>query len=162
MSYIINIIPFIIIGIILYFSLKKQKRKDDKYFGKEVPLTKKEIKILNKYKAEYVEIQFDSRLPTFEKDGFELVDITKTATEIIYDNPIPSKQEKKLVEKNCYVKLQFLDKDYDVERMWVEIAEKDEDVFKGILKNDSLSDNELVSEKEFWFHSNHIFEIENE
>jgi len=44
MSYLINILPFIIIGIILFFSLKKQKRKDDKYFGKEVPLTKKELK----------------------------------------------------------------------------------------------------------------------
>jgi hypothetical protein len=162
MNYLINILPFIVIGIILFFSLKKQKRKNDKYFGKEVPLTKKELKILERYKAEYVEMGFDSRIPTFEKDGFELIDIAKTATEVIYDNPIPTKQEKELVKKNHYVKLKFQDKEYNVERMWVEIAEKDGDIFKGILKNDSLSDNELVSEKELWFHSNHIFEIENE
>ncbi|TYP74396.1 hypothetical protein BD809_104216 [Aquimarina intermedia] len=136
-------------------------RKEDKYFGKKLPLTKRENKILENYKAVYVEIAFDARLPTFEKDKFELVDIAKTATEIIYDHPIPTKQEKERVGTKRFVKLKFLDKNFDVERIWVEITERDGKLFKGMLRNESLSNDALQSEKEFWFHSNHIFQIRN-
>ncbi len=160
MSYLINIIVFIIIGIIVFFSLKKEKRKEDKYFGKEVPLSKKELKILEKYKAEYSEIKFDLRLPTFEKNGVELIDICKSATEMIYEHPIRTKKEKEEIKKGDYVKLKFMDKENDVERIWVEIVEKDRSLLKGILRNDSFSNNDLVSGKEFWLHYNHIFEID--
>ncbi len=159
MSYLVNIIPFIILGVVLFFILKKQKRKEDKYFGKKVSFTKKELKTLEKYKAEYTEIEFDSRLPSFKNNGFELVDIARSATEMIYDNPIPNQREKENIENGDDVKLKFMDKDQNVERMWVEVAERDRNVFKGILKNDSFSIHNLVNEKEVWFHSNHIFEI---
>ncbi len=161
MDYLINIVPFVIIGVILFYALKKQKRKEDKYFGKEVPLTKKELKILEKYKAEYTKILHDDRLPTFEKDGFELVDIAKSATEMVYDHPIPSRIEKEQVDKGKMVKLKVITQENEIERMWVEVVEKDGNILKGILKNDSLFNNELFIEKEIWFHINHIFEIEN-
>ncbi|KXX66931.1 DUF2314 domain-containing protein [Flammeovirga sp. SJP92] len=161
MNSIIEIVSLIILGIILFFTLRKQKREEDKYFGKDVPLSKMEIKTLEKYKTEYIEIEQDTRLPTFDKDDFELVDISKSATEMIYDNPIPTEIEKNRVETNDYVKLKFLDQDQEVERMWVKVLEKNGRIFKGLLKNDSYSTDDLKVDKEIWFHSNHIFEIEN-
>ena len=161
MSYLINVILFIIIGIILFFSLKKQKRYEDKYFGRKVALTKKELKILEKYKAEYIEIKPDSRLPSYKKEGFELVDIAKSATEMIYDNPIPTLIQKEKIKIGDLVKLKFIYEDNDIERMWIEVIEKEGLLFKALLRNDSFFNNELVYEKELWFHINHIFEIEN-
>jgi hypothetical protein len=158
----INIIPFIIIGIILYFTLKKQNREHSKYFGKLVKLTKKEIKILEKFKSEYITIPKDKRLPTLKKDKFILEDVSKTATEIINDFPIPSQIEKGNLKPKDFVKLIFIDKSNIGERMWVEFIQLENGLLKGILKNDSFDndDNDLNSEKILFFHTNHIFEIE--
>ena len=141
--------------------MKKQKRYEDKYFGRKVALTKKELKILEKYKAEYIEIKPDSRLPSYKKEGFELVDIAKSATEMIYDNPIPTLIQKEKIKIGDLVKLKFIYEDNDIERMWIEVIEKEGLLFKALLRNDSFFNNELVYEKELWFHINHIFEIEN-
>lgn len=156
----INIIGIlIVIAIVIYF-LKKEKEKDDKYFGKEIKLTKKEQKIIEKYKSEYEKIRKDVRLPNLKRDKFILEDISKLATEIIFDNPIPTKEEKENLIKGDLVKLVFLDKENFGERMWVEFTEKENGLLKGILSNDAFENEFLKYGEKLYFHPNHIFEID--
>lgn len=158
---IVNIGGFLIVLAIVFYFLKKEKRKQDKYFGKDVSLTKKEIKIIEKYKAEYQIIQEDERLPTIKKDKFILEDVSKLATEEVFENPIPTKNEKGNLKRGDLVKLIFLDKENFGERMWVEFIEKEGGLLKGYLRNDSFDSNEnLISDSKIWFHPNHIFEID--
>ena len=157
---VINIGGFLIVLAIVFYFLRKEKRKEDKYFGKDVPLTRKEIKTIEKYKAEYEIIPKDKRLPTLKKDRFILDDISKLATEIVFENPIPTKNEKENLLNGDLVKLIFLDKENFGERMWVEFIEKENGLLKGYLKNDSFDDNEnLTYDSQIWFHPNHILEI---
>ena len=158
---IVNILFFaIVLVIVVYFQLK-EKRKNDKYFGNDIKLTKKENKIIQKYKDEYELITKDKRLPTLKKDKFILDDVSKLATEMIFDFPIPTKKEKESLIKGDLVKLIFLDKDNFGERMWVEFIEIDDGLLKGLLKNDALDNDDLIYDKVIWFHPNHILEIES-
>jgi len=155
----INIISILVVLIVVVYYQLKQKRVDDRYFGKEVKLSKKELKIIEKYKAEYEIIEKDSRLPNYKKDNYILEDISKIATEIVFDFPIPTKQEKENLKKGDLVKLIFLDKENFSERMWVEFKQKENGLLKGLLKNDAFDNEELNFDKIIWFHPNHIFEI---
>jgi hypothetical protein len=157
---IINILGLLIVIIVVFYYQKREKRKHDKYFGKNVKLTKKEMKIVENYKAEYETIKNDKRLPTIKKDNFTLDDISKLATEIIFDNPLPNKLDKENLVNGDLVKLVFLDKDNFGERMWVEFIEKDNGLLKGLLRNDALENEDLSYDKIIWFHPNHIFEID--
>lgn len=156
----INIISILVVLIVVVYYQIKQKRVDDRYFGKEIKLTKKELKIIEKYKAEYEIIKKDSRLPNYRKDNYILEDISKLATEIVFDYPIPTKQEKENLTKGDLVKLVFLDKENFAERMWVEFIEKENGLLKGILSNDALENEFLKYGKKLYFHPNHIFEID--
>jgi len=153
------ILLLVVLTVVIYYQLK-QKRTDDRYFGKEVKLSKKELKIIEKYKAEYEIIKNDLRLPTLKKDKFILDDISKLATQIIFDYPIPTKQEKENLNNGDLVKLIFLDKENFGERMWVEFIEKENGLLKGLLRNDALDDEQLNYGKIIWFHPNHIFAID--
>ena len=157
---IINILLILIVLAIVIYYQAKQKRIDAKYFGKEVTLTKKELKIIKNYKAEYEIIKKDKRFPTIKKDKFILDDISKLATEIVFDFPIPTKIEKGNLINGDLVKLVFLDKENFGERMWVEFIEKENGLLKGLLRNDALENVELNYDKIIWFHPNHIFEID--
>jgi hypothetical protein len=107
----------------------------------------------------YRPITFDSRLPTLSKDGFELVDIADLARSIDYINPLPTMAEKSRLSPGDLVKLQFIDGEDDVERMWVEVVARQDDLFRGILCNDSILSDRPQSGGDVWFHANHIFEI---
>jgi len=63
MNYLINIIPFLIIGVILYFSLKKEKKKHDEYFGKIVSNKNEKPKIIKRQINLENHIKFDNFLP---------------------------------------------------------------------------------------------------
>lgn len=62
MKYIINIIPFLIIGVILYRSFKKEKIKNDEYFGNETSQKKEEVKIGERKINVKNHIKYDNKL----------------------------------------------------------------------------------------------------
>ena len=159
---IIEIISIVVVlGIVLYF-LRKENRKERKYFGKNVKLTSKEQKILEKYRQEYEPINPDERLANLERNHWELEDVAKTATEIIYDSPIPKKLEREHLRTGDLVKLKFLaseDGEYEIERIWVKVMGKKDGLFLGELKNDPF--NEMLKPlNAIWFHPNHVFVID--
>ena len=158
----IQVISLIVVGLIVVYFLRKEQIKNDDYFGKQRKYNKKEKAILNHFKSIYKPIPNDKRLPNIKRDKFELEDIFLTATEIIYDNPIPTTEQKEKIKIGDLVKLLFTDKDGYVERMWVEVLEKEHDIFKGLLRNDAIEFDDLNEGKTLYFHSNHIYEIDNE
>lgn len=160
MDNILGIIALTIVAIIVFFSLRKEQRRQARYFGEHVPFSKSEQKRLDKYKREYEAIQHDERLPNFDRDGFELMDIAKSACEILYDSPIPTIREKLAVHKGTMVKLIVVNRVNDVERMWVEVDEREGMMFRAVLQNDGYFKKKLKGDKPMWFHSNHIFAIE--
>lgn len=156
-----QIISIVVVVLIAVYFLRKEKVKNDEYFGKQRKYTKKEKEILEHYKNIYKPIPNDKRLPNVKRDGFELEDIALTATEIIYKNPIPTKEQVEKVNSGELVKLLFTDKDGYVERMWVEVLERDNNIFKGLLRNDAVELNNLNEGKVIYFHSNNIYEIDS-
>lgn len=158
----IQIISLIVVGLIVFYFLRKEQRKNDNYFGKQRKYDKKEKAILDHYKSTYTPIPNDKRLPNIKRDKFELEDILLTATEMVYDNPIPTTEQKEKIKLGDLVKLLFTDKDGYVERMWVEVLEVENDIYKGLLRNDAIEFDNLNDGKILYFHSNHIYEIDNE
>jgi uncharacterized protein YegJ (DUF2314 family) len=71
---------------------------------------------------------------------------------------IPSKEDKNSLSVGDMVKLGFLDKQGAGERMWVEITEKHEGSFKGILQNTPLW-IKLTHGDEVSFESKHIIDL---
>ncbi len=159
---VIQIISLIIVGLIVVYFLRKEQAKNDNYFGKPRKYSKKEQAILDNYKNIYKPIPNDKRLPNIKRDRFELEDIALTATEMIYDNPIPTTEEIKKIKNGDLIKLLFTDKDGYVERMWVEVLESEDNIFKGLLRNDAIELDDLNKGKTLYFHSNNIYEIDNE
>lgn len=158
-SQIVSIV--LVLGVVIYF-LRKEHQKEKKYFGKKVALTTKEKRILEKYKKEYEPIKSDERLARLERDQWELEDIAKTSTEIVYDSPIPSKQERQTLQTGDLVKLIFIfDGDDEAERIWVKVVEKKDGLFLGELDNEAFDDI-LSSVKNVWFHPNHVFSIDRQ
>jgi hypothetical protein len=156
----IQIISLIIVGLIVIYFLRK-KKKDDNYFGKQRKYNKKELAILDHYKSIYKPIPNDKRLPNIKRDGFELEDVALTATEIVYDNPIPATEQIGKLKTGDLVKLLFRDKDDYVERMWVEVIEHNDNIFKGLLRNDAIELEGLNEGKTIYFHSNNIYDIDS-
>lgn len=155
----IQISPFIITATVLgigYYTNKKKKKKETDGTFKD-----KESQI-EYYKSLYLPIQDDNRLPTFEKNGYELEDIAKNATIFCYKYPIPTIQAIGELKKGDLVKLNFIDKDEEVERMWVIYQKNDNGLHLGFLDNDPFDIERLNSGNEIWFHSNHILMIDNE
>ncbi len=157
---IINIVAFSVVGVILFFYLKKEKRKTDKYLGKKVKLTRKEQSILDSYRKNYEPVPDDTRYASIDKDGYELIDVAMEATEVLYDNPLPTKKERSELKEGDHVKLKFMDPEGDVERMWVEVEKVEPGIFKGRLRNDSMDSEALREDKVVWFHPNHVFLID--
>jgi hypothetical protein len=158
----IQILSLIVVGLIVVYFLRKEQVKHNDYFGKKRKLTKKEQAILDHHKSLYKAVPNDKRLPNIKRDKFELEDIALTATEMIYDNPIPTTEEIEKIKIGNLVKLLFTDKNGYVERMWVEVLEKETDIFKGLLRNDTIEFGDLNEGKFLYFHSNHIYDIDNE
>jgi hypothetical protein len=158
---VIQIISLVIVGLIVGYFLRKEKAKNDNYFGKQRKYNKKELAILDHYKIIYKPIPNDKRFPNIKRDGFELEDIALTATEIVYDNPIPTIEQIGKVKIGNLVKLLFTDKDSAVERMWVEVLEYNDNVFKGLLRNDATELDDLNDGKTIYFHSNNIYDIDS-
>ena len=142
--------------------MRKEQVKQDDYFGKKIKFTKKEQTILDHYKSIYKAVPNDKRLPNIKRNKFELEDIALTATAMIYDNSIPTTEEKEKIKIGDLVKLLFTDKGGSVERMWVEVLEKENDIFKGLLRNNAIEISDLNEGKVLYFHSNHIYDIDHE
>jgi hypothetical protein len=104
----------------------------------------------------------NKNLPNLQRDGFELEDIRLTATQVVYDNPIPDTEEIERIGKGDLVKLLFADDEGYVERMWVEVVEHNIQFFKGILRNDAIDFDDLKDGKIVHFHANHIYEIDSD
>jgi hypothetical protein len=158
----IQIISLIIVGLIVVYFLRKEQLKNDRYFGNHIKYNKKERAILENYKNIYRPIPDDTRLPNIKRDNFELEDIALTATKMIYDYPIPTTEEIKKIKNGDLIKLLFTDKDGYVERMWVEVLEREDDIFKGLLRNDAIELDDLNEGKILFFHSNNVYGIDNE
>ncbi|MDL2313342.1 DUF2314 domain-containing protein [Bacteroidales bacterium OttesenSCG-928-B11] len=156
----IQIISLVIVGFITIYFLRKEKEKNDIYFGKQRKYNKKELAILNHYKSIYKPIPIDNRFPNIKRDGFELEDVALTATEIVYDAPIPTNEQIGGINIGDWVKLLFTDNDGCVERMWVEVLERNDTIFKGLLRNDAIEHEELNEGKTIYFHSNNIYDID--
>jgi hypothetical protein len=158
----IKIISLIIVVIIVVYFLRKEKTKSDEYFGKPKKYNKKELAILDHYKSIYKAVPDNKNLPDLQRDGFELEDVSLTATQIVYNNPIPKTEEIEQIRKGDLVKLLFADVEGYVERMWVEVVELNNPFFKGILRNDSIDFDNLKDGKIVHFHANHIYEIDSD
>jgi hypothetical protein len=154
------IVSVLLIAIILYFYWKKEKEKINRYLGKESSLNKAERKKLDYYKKLYKPIPADKRLPTLNRDGFRLDDVAWSATQIIFDSPIPDKKEINNLRQGDLVKLKFVDKDGEVERMWVEYRDREGEFLQGELRNDAYGNAELAHGKTVYFHANHVFQIQ--
>jgi hypothetical protein len=120
---------------------------------------KKRLSTRQHHIQQYRPITFDDRLPTLSKNNFELIDIAESAGSINYINPLPTLAEKNDLVVGDLVKLKFMDKEKDIERMWVEIVNRQGDLFEGIITNGSIIFPRLDNNGEIWFHANHIFEI---
>src|ERR1700754_4641140 len=96
----------IVLVVVVFFSLKKNKGEKE-YFGEKVKPGRKAKKTLEKYKQEYEAINADKRLATLDKQKWALEDIAKSATEIVYDAPIPAKSERQNLKPGDLVKLCF-------------------------------------------------------
>jgi len=138
-----------IVSFYLYYIDKKKEEKE---------LSEKNKGITESYKKKYKPFDLDSRLPIMSKDGFELEDIALTATEIVYEASIPNEEEINSLVKGDLVKLKFIDKNREIERMWVEYLTKEDGLHLGIVRNDFF-DNNLPYGNHVYFHSNHIFII---
>lgn len=158
----IQIISLIIVGLVVVYFLRKEQIKNDNYFGKQRKYNKKEQAILDKFKSIYKSIPNDKRFPSIKRDGFELQDVALTATEIVYDNPIPTSEQIGKLKIGDLVKLLFTDKDGYVERMWVEVLEHNDNIFKGLLRNDAIELVDLNEGTTIYFHSNNIYDIDSE
>jgi hypothetical protein len=159
----IQIIAFIIVLAIVVYFLRKENKKEKQYFGEKVAPNRKEKKILEKNKQEYEPVKPDNRLATMENHHWELEDIAKSATEIIYDSPLPTKSQTRNLKTGDLVKLTFVideDGETEVERMWVKVTGKKDGLFCGELDNDPF--NEILKAGQLiWFHPNHVLEIDN-
>jgi uncharacterized protein YegJ (DUF2314 family) len=158
----IQIISIVIVLVIVVFFLRKENRKEKEYFGEKVKPDRKAKKILEKYKQEYEPIRADARLTTLHKDKWELEDIAKSATEIIYSAAVPARSERQNLKPGDLVKLHFLIEEDDVtetERMWVQVTGERDGLFSGTLDNDPF--NEILKAGQLiWFHSNHVSQID--
>src|SRR5688572_30338120 len=99
----IQIISLVIVVVIVVYFLRKEKTKSDEYFGKPKKYTAKELAILEHYKSIYKPVPNNKNLPTLQRDGFELEDILLTATQLVYDNPIPTIEEIERIRKGDLV-----------------------------------------------------------
>ena len=124
-------------------------------------IERKQLSVREYYLRQYKPIAFDDRLPTLAKQGFALVDIAESAAGIDYINPLPTRAEKDNLTIGDLVKLKFVDNENNVERMWVEITERQGDLFKAEFANDSILFASLDHGDEVWFHANHVFETQN-
>ena len=159
----IQILSILVVLIIVFFVLKKQQNKDRRYFNRKFEYTGKEKQVLEKYRREYEPVPTDKRLATIEHERWELEDIAKTATEIIYDSPIPDKSKKQNLKPGDSVHLKFIMKDEgepEVERMWVQVKGEQDGLFFGELDNEPFSTSELIEGQTVWFHPNHVFKID--
>jgi hypothetical protein len=157
-----QIISIVIIAVIAFFVLRNENRKQKKYFGRKVAPTRKEKKILERYRQEYELINKDLRLAKLDRDKWELEDIAKSATEIVYDSPIPTKAKRQSLKEGTVVKLKFmLDEggEIEIERMWVKVKGEDKGLYFAELDNDPFSDV-LKPGQLIWFHPNHVFQVD--
>ena len=146
-----GVITLTIMVLSFYLYYKNEKESQEKIAKKET---------IDFHKKQYKPIAPDDRLPIISKNVYELKDIALTATEMVYESPLPSEEEVNSLVKGDFVKLKFLDKSGEVERMWVEYLRKEDDLHLGILRNDSFDDSELSYGKHIYFHSNHLFILE--
>ncbi len=158
----VQIVSIGIVFIIVFFVLRRQNKKDKRYFGGPIEYTRKEKKLLEKYRQEYEPLQPDVRLSTIKKNKWELEDIAKSATEMIYDSPIPSKALRTNLRTGDLVKLVFMtnQKDEMAERMWIKVMGQKDGLYFGELHNEPLGITGLAPGQLIWFHPNHVFNID--
>lgn len=158
----IQLVGFAIVLVIAFYFLRQEHKKQRKYFGKKVEPNRKEKKNLEKYRQEYEPIKEDKRLANLEEEKWELEDIAKSATEVIYDSPIPTKSQRQNLKTGDLVKLKFVideDGEATIERIWVKVTGEKDGLFSGELDNDPFSEI-LKPGQLIWFHPNHVFQID--
>jgi len=156
----IQLFSVIVIGLIALYFILKDNKKEQQHFSGKPTYTKKEQQILDHYKSIYTPLPTDVRLAVIARDGYELEDIAKTATEILYQGPIPTKEEIAALKKGDLIKLIFVDEEGYAERMWVLYEGVEDHLHKGILDNDAFELDGLTSGKVLYFHSNHVYLID--
>lgn len=160
----VQIIGLVIVLAIVFYFLLKENKKQKEYFGEKTQPNRKEKKILEKYQQDYEPIKPDKRLAKLKREKWELEDIAKSATEMIYDAPLPTKSQRQNLKTGDLVKLNFIieeDGEIENERMWVKVMAEKDGLFSGELDNDPFNDV-LKAGQHIWFHPNHVFAISNE
>lgn len=104
-------------------------------------------------------------LPTYEKDHYEL----DNAEEIHREHPdsywIPEKEVRESLKPGEVVKLVFRmeetkgSDDVSVERMWVEITNKHQGIYEGILDNDPSGSECVKGGQTVYFQPFHIIDV---
>lgn len=158
----VQILSAVIVLVIVFYFLSKENRRQKKYLGKKVKLTAREKRTLERYKQEYEPIPPDERLSDLDRDKWELEDIAKSATEIVYETPIPTKRVRQNLRPGDLVKLRFVvkgDQQTEIERIWVRVIDKKDGLYLGELDNEPF-DEILKPIETVWFHPNHVLVID--
>ena len=140
----------------------KEKKAHRKYFWKATPLTAKENKLLDKYKQEYEPIKKDELLTNLKDDQWEIEDIAKSATQIVYDTPIPSKSQRQNLKSGNLVKIKLITEEQgetEIERIWIRVTGENDGLYSGEIDNDTYNEKVKYGQA-IWFHPNHVFQID--
>lgn len=138
------------------FYSKREADKAADYFGEPRPLTTAEKAQLARYTSQYQPVAPDPRLPALPHDGWEFVDIAFSATEMVYEAPLPSADELHALQAGDLLQVKVIDQEGDVQRLWVEYHQADHPLLQGTLQNDPFDLPTLRAEQPIWFHPNHI------
>ena len=107
-------------------------------------------------------------LPTYEKDHYELDNAEDIHREYPDSYWIPEKEVRESLQPRKIVKLVFRmeqtkgSDDVSVERMWVEITNKHQDFYEGILDNDPCGSEYLKCGQTVYFQPCHIIDIHDD
>ena len=109
-----------------------------------------------------------SKLATYDADGWELADAEEMHQQYPETFWIPDATERENLNLGDIVKLRFLILEIDSdtgeqivsgERMWVKVAAREGDGYRGILDNESCYFSVLTSGVELYFEPRHIIDI---
>lgn len=156
---VVNIVALVLACIVAFIFIKKEKDKQRSYFGKAKKHSKNELRLLERYKQDYLKIEPDKRLPKLQAEGYEFEDIALIATENLFQKMIPLNEEKESIAVGDLVKAVYTDGDTMNERIWLAVEEIDGRLIKCSLRNELFSESSLKFGDSVWLHFNHVLAI---
>lgn len=104
---------------------------------------------------------------SLDEDGWTLDDGEKAYAEHPDMFWIPSQQERHSLKAGDLAKLRFVlalideeeNEEEAAERMWVEVEERFEGAYRGVLRNQPVSTDEVLLGMEVWFEPRHVIDI---